>query len=266
MSLRIYKKYRRWFFRYFSWLDNPTVQKTGRIILTVLLLLTMLLVFVSPASAQVSSSNPGEWAAFEAGNIQINKAVKSTTEEKIKTNGYMALINGELTQIDGWEDKYMSYLETVQGFASTMKSSSMIVADGVKIYMSLNKLTKAVRANPSGLVATAALNDTYMEAVSEFITIYYLLEYVVAKGGKKNLLDGTARCTLLWSLEDKMSNFSKKLNKLVISVSCKNMSDVWFQATAGMLVNDRPSLIRNASRQALGSWKRTGVNTWKINH
>lgn len=71
--------------------------------------------------AQVSASNPSEWIALAEGNDLINKQISKQMGGQSATAALQNTIAAEFNQIHKWQDKYNSYLKTVNGFASSLK-------------------------------------------------------------------------------------------------------------------------------------------------
>jgi hypothetical protein len=82
--------------------------------------------------------------------------------------------------------------------------------------------------------------------------LFNLLNDAVANGGTENMLTGADRSKTLWALNDKLSAFQKKLNKLYLSIRYYTMSDVWNNVTAGMIDRSNGEI----ATQALGRWRR----------
>ena len=202
--------------------------------------------------AQLASSNPGEYAAVIAGNETINDAVKNQTKDMSKTAACQSAMSAEFTMMHSWEKKYNSYLKTASGYASSLKAATQIYSEGVRIFMSLDGIRKSVNNNPQGLAASVAMNNLYMETLTEMVSCYNLLKNAVAKGGETNMLTGAERSKTLWQLEDKLTSFRKKLELLQLSLRHYNMVDVWNHYTAGMIQRDKGTL----ARQSLDHWKR----------
>lgn len=221
--------------------------------------LFLLLVMGSKASAQITTTNPGEIEALGAGNASINKAVTSQMAAASETAALQNAMPAEFTVMKKWEKQYNSYLKTADNYASALKAATHAYADGVRIVLTLGKLKKAVSNNPQGVVASISMNNLYMETVSEMLSVYTLLKSAVAKGGSENMLTGAERSKTLWELEDKLSSFSDKLNQLYYSVRLYKMSDVWNRATAGMIDRDAGQL----ARQSLDLWKRKAKIAWE---
>lgn len=198
-----------------------------------------------------------EYAALTEGNNLINSQIKNQTENKIKTAGIQATIAAEFTQIKSWEKKYNNYLKTAEGYASSLKACTHLYNDGVRIFIDLNNIQKAVSRNPEGLAATASMNNLYMETATELISVYTALKKCIAKGGTENMLTGPERSKALWELNDKLESFEKKLRKLHLSLRYYTMTDVWNNYTAGMIDRDNGEVAREALRR----WRRCAVVT-----
>lgn len=204
------------------------------------------------ARAQLVVSNPLEWLALAEGNEAINGQVKDQTDAQTRTAALQNTIAAEFTKIHEWENKYSGYLQTASGFASSLKASATLYEDGVRIFITLGKLKKAIGSNPQGIVATMSMNNLYLETATELISVYTLLREAIATGGRTNMLTGAERSQTLWALSDKLGTFSKKLNRLYLSIRYYTLTDVWNNITAGMLDRD----IGTIAGDALDRWKR----------
>ena len=186
------------------------------------------------AKAQIVTTNPLEYVALAEGNELILGKVKD--------------------QMDG-QKKYNSYLKTASGFASSLKACTHLYNDGVRIFISLCKLKKAISDNPQGIVAAMSMNNLYIETATELVTVFSLLRDAVAKGGKENMLTGAERSQTLWALNDQLSAFQKKLNLLYLSIRTYTMTDVWNNVTAGMLDRNNGEV----ARMAMNRWRRAAT-------
>lgn len=218
---------------------------------TVRLILALLL-FCGKGYAQIASSNPLEYVALAEGNELINGQIKDQISDQQKTALFQNTIAAEFDQIHRWEQKYNSYLKTVDGYASTLKTCTHLYDDGVRIFITLCKLKSAIGSNPQGIVATMSMNNLYIETATELVTVYTTLKDAIAKGGKENMLTGAERSKTLWELNDRLAAFSKKLNRLYLSIRFYTMTDVWNNITAGML--DRTNA--EVAHEAYGRWRR----------
>lgn len=202
--------------------------------------------------AQVVQTNPLEEAEIIAGNELINKSVSSQTKNLEKLAVLQGTMSAEFTKISEWEGKYNSYLKTARGYAESLKAGSMLYLDGVRIIQSMIELKKAVEANQQGILATAVMNNLYMDTATEFVKTYRLLQNAVAKGGRENMLNGAERNEMLWSLVEQMEALNRKLHSLAISIAYYNLGDVWRQITAGLVQKDHGAI----AREAMERWKR----------
>ena len=205
------------------------------------------------ANAQIASSNPLEYVALAEGNELINAQIKAQIEDEQKTALLQNTIAAEFTMIHSWEKKYNKYLKTAEGYASTLKACTSLYDDGVRVFINLCNLKKAITGNPQGIVATMSMNNLYIETATELVSVYTTLRDAIAKGGKENMLTGAERSKTLWALNDRLDAFNKKLSQLYLSIRYYNMMDVWENATAGMLDRSNGEI----AEAALGRWKRT---------
>ena len=211
-----------------------------------------LFLFSGKGYAQIASSNPLEYAALAEGNELINGQIKKQIDDQQKTALLQNTIAAEFTKIHEWERKYNSYLKTAEGYASTLKACTSLYDDGVRLFLNLCELKKAISRNPQGIIATASLNNLYIETATELITVYTTLKDAVAKGGNENMLTGAERSKTLWALNDKLDAFNKKLSRLCLSIKIYTMSDMWHNVTAGMIDRSNGEI----AQQAMGRWRR----------
>ena len=207
------------------------------------------------AQAQIAASNPLEWVALAEGNelinSQIDKQIKGQTQTAVLQNSIAA----EFNRIHQWEKEYNSYLKTASGYASSLKACTHLYNDGVRIFLTLGKLGKAIKDNPQGIIAGMSMNNLYIETATELVSVFSLLNNAVAKGGKENMLTGAERSQTLWALNDRLSSFSRKLHLLYLSIRYYTLSDVWNNVTAGMI--DRSN--GEVAQLALTRWRRAAA-------
>ena len=207
------------------------------------------------AKAQIAASNPLEWVALAEGNelinSQIDKQIKGQTQTAVLQNSIAA----EFNRIHQWEKEYNSYLKTASGYASSLKACTHLYNDGVRIFLTLGKLGKAIKDNPQGIIAGMSMNNLYIETATELVSVFSLLNDAVAKGGKENMLTGAERSQTLWALNDKLSAFSRKLHLLYLSIRYYTLNDVWNNVTAGMI--DRSN--GEVAQLALNRWRRAAA-------
>ncbi|MCD8282700.1 MAG: hypothetical protein LUC22_05555 [Prevotella sp.] len=225
--------------------------RTVRIVLIVF----CLPVLCGQARAQIVSANPLEWVALAEGNELINSEINKEINGETRTALLQNTISAEFTQIHEWEKKYNSYLKTVDGYASSLKACTHLYDDGVRIFISLCKLRKAIADNPQGIVATMSMNNLYLETATELVSVVTLLRDAVATGGTENMLTGAERSRTLWALNDRLSAFQKKLGRLYLSIRCYTFADVWNNVTVGMLDRNNGEI----AEQALKRWRRAAT-------
>ena len=224
---------------------------------TISIILAAVLAFLLPqlAQAQIAASNPLEWVALAEGNElingQIDKQIKGQTQTAVLQNSIAA----EFNRIHQWEKEYNNYLKTASGFASSLKACTHLYNDGVRIFLTLGKLGKAIKNNPQGIIASMSMNNLYIETATELVSVFTLLNDAVAKGGTENMLTGAERSKTLWALNDKLSAFSRKLYLLYLSIRYYTLNDVWNNVTAGMLDRDNGEVARLAMTQ----WRRAAA-------
>ena len=213
---------------------------------------SLMLTVCNTAYAQIVTTNPGEYTILATGNELINQTVKSENKAERNTAVFQNTMAAEFTEMKQWEKDYNSYLKTASGYASALKAATHIYDDGLRILLTLDKMRRAVKNNPQGIAATVSMNNLYMEATTEMLSVFTLLKSAVAKGGEQNMLTGAERSKTLWELEDKLSSFSHKLQLLYYSIRHYRMSDVWNRATAGMIERSNGEI----AQQSLSHWKR----------
>jgi hypothetical protein len=202
--------------------------------------------------AQYVETNPLEWLALAEGNELINSEIESQVNNQTETVLLQSSIAAEFTQMKEWERKYSSYLKTVDGYASSLKAAETLYADGVRIFIALGKIRKAVNDHPQGVFASIIITNLYFEVGSELVSVYTLLQNAIASGGKTNMLSGTERSELMWALADKLTALNKSLNRLHLCIRYYTMTDVWNQYTAGMIDRDAGEIANDALKR----WKR----------
>ena len=143
------------------------------------------------ATAQTFEENNGsQIAAIRGGGEKINKAISKQTTSQTKTDLLAGAIGTEFLFIKGWEGKYNSYLKTTQGYAQGLKGAATLYAEGVTTLRHLYEITKAIKNNPQGVMATVSMNNLYADAAAELIKVYNVLKYTISVGGKTNMLTG----------------------------------------------------------------------------
>jgi riboflavin synthase len=224
---------------------------------TISIILAAVLAFLLPqlAQAQIAASNPLEWVALAEGNELINGQIDKQIKGQNQTAVLQNSIAAEFNRIHQWEKEYNNYLKTASGFASSLKACTHLYNDGVRIFLTLGKLGKAIKNNPQGIIASMSMNNLYIETATELVSVFTLLNDAVAKGGTENMLTGAERSKTLWALNDKLSAFSRKLHLLYLSIRYYTLNDVWNNVTAGMLDRDNGEV----ARLAMTRWRRAAA-------
>ena len=199
--------------------------------------------------AQFEENNGSQIAAIRGGGEKINKAISKQTTSQTKTDLLAGAIGTEFLFIKGWEGKYNSYLKTTQGYAQGLKGAATLYAEGVTTLRHLYEITKAIKNNPQGVMATVSMNNLYAETAAELIKVYNVLKYTISVGGKTNMLTGAERTELLWEINDSLQDFNRKLRQLALSIAYYNMTDVWNKATAGMVDRNHGEIARQAYKR-----------------
>jgi len=220
-----------------------------------LCLLAALAGLLQQAGAQIAASNPLEWVALAEGNEAINGQIEKQIKGQTQTALLQNSIAAEFNRIHDWQRQYNGYLKTASGYASSLKACTHLYNDGVRIFLTLGKLGRAVRDNPQGIVASMNMNNLYIETATELVSVFTLLRDAVAAGGEENMLTGAERSTTLWALNDRLAAFSRKLHRLYLSLRYYTLCDVWNDITAGMIDPDNGE----AARMALSRWHRAAV-------
>ena len=211
------------------------------IIIAVALLVTTLISTVK-ANAQIVVANPLEWAVLVEGNELIDGQIKNETEGMTRTAVLQSTIAAEFSGIKSWEKKYNAYLKSADGFASSIKAATYLYNDGVRLFINLSDIRKAIAANPQGLAATLSMNNLYIETATELVSVYSALKEAVATG----------RSETLWMIEDRLKACNHKLSLLSLSLRYYTLSDVWYNATEGIIDRDYGEIARHAQDR----WKR----------
>ena len=193
-----------------------------------------------------------EWVALAEGNELINEQIEKQIKGQTQTALLQNSIAAEFNRIHDWQRQYNGYLKTASGYASSLKACTHLYNDGVRIFLTLGKLGRAVRDNPQGIVASMNMNNLYIETATELVSVFALLRDAVAAGGAENMLSGAERSTTLWALNDRLAAFSRKLHLLYLSLRYYTLADVWNDITAGMIDRDNGE----AARMALSRWHR----------
>lgn len=151
----------------------------------------------------------------------------------------------------GWERKYNEYLKD-NTFANAMTAGVNLYAEGTKTLFYINELRKVVKNNPEGIIATAALNNLYVEVAVDLLRTFRTLKYCVGAGGSENMLTGAERAKMFLRLADELHQMNAKLQKLTLSIGYYNLLDVKDRAIRPIIRHDKMS----AAKESLKGWRR----------
>lgn len=227
-------------------MNSPIISNGKSIKPLISLGLSLLLLGVADLRAQIVVANPLEWAVLAEGNELIDGQIKNEIEGQTQTAILQGTISAEFAQIKKWEQKYNAYLKTVDGYASSLKAATHLYNDGVRLFINLCEIRRAIMFNPQGLAATFTMNNLYAEAATELVTVYSVLRDAVANGGEGNMLTGAERSRSLWRIEDSLSALNQKLSRLSLSLRYYTMSDVWYNMTEGIIDRSYGEMAREA--------------------
>lgn len=227
-------------------MNSPIISNGKSIKLLISLGLSLLLLGVADLRAQIVVANPLEWAVLAEGNELIDGQIKNEIEGQTQTAILQGTISAEFAQIKKWEQKFNAYLKTVDGYASSLKAATHLYNDGVRLFINLCEIRRAIMSNPQGLAATFTMNNLYAEAATELVTVYSVLRDAVANGGEGNMLTGAERSRSLWRIEDSLSALNQKLSRLSLSLRYYTMSDVWYNMTEGIIDRSYGEMAREA--------------------
>ena len=180
-------------------MNSRTTDRLHRLLLA-LVLPVLMMMGSGVARAQIVVANPLEWAVLVEGNELIDGQIKSEIEGQTQTAVLQGTIAAEFTQIKNWENKYNAYLKSVDGYASSLKAATHLYNDGVRLFINLCDIRKAITNNPQGVAATFSMNNLYAETATELVTVYTTLRDAVATGGEGNMLTGAERSKTLWMI------------------------------------------------------------------
>ena len=219
-----------------------------------LFVLTMLTLFpfAEEARAEFVLTNPAEYVALVEGNELINSEIKEQTKKQMQTAVLQNTIAAEFTKIKQWEKEYSNYLQQAEGYASSLKAAATLYNDGVRIFITMSKMRRAISNNPEGPIATISMNNLYIETATELVSVFTLLKEAVAKGGRENMLTGAERSQTLWLLSDKLHGLSRKFQHLYLSIRCYTFTDVWQRASAGIIDHSYGEI----AGQSYSRWRR----------
>jgi len=166
------------------------------------------------------------------GTMKYIGEFKKQKDRMIATAGMQGAMALEYNGIKNWQQKYNDYLKD-KGYAEAVMAATTIYSDAVKVIHNIIRLQKVMSRNPQGIAASMAIDNLYVETVTEFIKTFRMVKFAISTGGEHNMLTGKERVDMLWTLVDRLSELNNKLHKLIISTACYNIADVWAIYTRG---------------------------------
>ena len=151
-----------------------------------------------------------------------------------------------------WQRKYNSYLKTASGYAEAFNAGTNLTAQAVRTVRDLIDLKKVMMRNPEGIAATLAMNNLYMETITEFIKTFRMLKFSVSTGGELNMITCKERVEMIWALVDRLDELNTKVRKLILSIAYYRVKDIWAFYTRGMFDRHKGDIAANC----LERWNR----------
>lgn len=186
------------------------------------------------------------------GSGKVLSQINTQTTKTLETAALQNTIALHFNAVKEWQRKYNSYLKDADSFAEAFNAGSNLTAQAVRTMRDLLDLQKVMRRNPEGIAATLAMNNLYMETITEFIKTFRLLKFSVSTGGEYNMLTGKERAEMLWALVDRMDELNTKIRKLILSVAYYRVRDIWAFYTRGMFERHKADIAESC----LERWNR----------
>lgn len=194
-------------------------------------------------------TNTAEIATILENAASLSTEIAKQTATETAITAETAVMHQQFSAMKKWQEKYNNYLNTAAGYADAIRAGSTLISEGVRTFIALKDVYKAISYNPEGIVSTALMNNLYVEVAVELIRTVRLYNFAIAKGGDKNMINGAERTELLWTINDAMTQLNRKLHSLALSISYFNMVDVWNDLTAGMLDKSHGQIAREAYKR-----------------
>ena len=216
-----------------------------------------MVVALAVASLNVHAQNYTSWdplwekAVADGADTLLSK-YKTQTVKMLEIAGLQNTIALHYNAIKEWQRKYNNYLKDASSFAEAYRAGTVLTAEAVRTLRDLMDLQKVMRRNPEGIAATLAMNNLYVETITEFVKTFKMLKFSITTGSEFNMLTGKERTEMLWSLVDRMDELNKKVRELIISVAYYRVKDVWALYTRGMFDRHKADIAENC----LERWNR----------
>ena len=214
--------------------------------------LSMLTVTTGVFAIDYVSVDPLWEKAVMDGTKRVNDQYKTQTTKLLEISALQNTMALHFNAVKEWQRKYNSYLKTASGYAEAFNAGTNLTAQAVRTMRDLMDLKKVMSRNPEGIAATLAMNNLYMETITEFIKTFRMLKFSVSTGGEFNMLTGKERTEMLWALVDRMDELNTKVRKLILSVAYYRVKDIWAFYTRGMFERHKGDIAENC----LERWNR----------
>lgn len=190
-------------------------------------------------------------AVFD-GTKLVNDEYNKQTSQLVEIGALQNTMALHFNAVKNWQWKHNCYLKDAESFAEAFNAGTNLTAQAVRTMRDLMDLKKVMSRNPEGIAATLAMNDLYMETITEFIKTFRMLKFSVSTGGEFNMLTGKERTEMLWALVDRLDELNTKIRKLILSVAYYRVKDIWAFYTRGMFERHKADIAENC----LDRWNR----------
>lgn len=233
--------------------------QTGKYRIAAIITVVMMMMPAAECRAEGYTLNP-----IEIGTLVVNTdSMNSKMRQQFIKEGELEIASyaqaTQMSNITRWERKFSKYLSDARTYAQQAQAAYGIYTQTIKVLLNLVKLKKAIEANPSGIVASSLLTETYIKVADEVVLSFALMKQVFAKGGDNNMISGKERARVWWDLNDTLARLNDNLYRMAYNIAYYNLVDVWRHATQGILQRTNGTI----ANQALDRWKRH-ARVWKI--
>lgn len=198
------------------------------------------------------SVDPLWMTAVMDGTKMVNEQYTKQTTQLVEIGALQNTMALHFNAVKNWQWKHNCYLKDAESFAEAFNAGTNLTAQAVRTMRDLLDLKKVMARNPEGIAATLAMNNLYMETITEFIKTFRMLKFSVSTGGEYNMLTGKERTEMLWALVDRIDELNTKIRKLILSVAYYRVKDIWAFYTRGMFERHKADIAENC----LDRWNR----------
>ena len=198
------------------------------------------------------SVDPLWMTAVMDGTKMVNEQYTKQTTQLVEIGALQNTMALHFNAVKNWQWKHNCYLKDAESFAEAFNAGTNLTAQAVRTMRDLLDLKKVMARHPEGIAATLAMNNLYMETITEFIKTFRMLKFSVSTGGEYNMLTGKERTEMLWALVDRLDELNTKIRKLILSVAYYRVKDIWAFYTRGMFERHKADIAENC----LDRWNR----------